>query len=93
MRESLEEFLVVFAYSTRTQVALLFGVAFFVITMALGAFFTSRIEIHGVLAPLANVIRELIADRYDKVAWAALFGFLVLACKCHKKDQKRLVGF
>ena len=93
MRESLDEFLVVFAYSTRTQFAVLFGVVFFVITMGLEAFFTSRTEIHGVLAPLTNAIREVIADRYDKVAWAALFSFLVLAWKCYKKDRNRLFGY
>lgn len=89
MRDALAEFLVVLAHSTRTQLALLFGLAFFLGTMAAGYYFSSHVEPHGILAPLTDAIREKIAHRYDKVAWAILFSFLVLATRCYQKDRKR----
>lgn len=90
MREALEEFLVVLAYSTETQLAVLFGLGFFVGIMEAGDYFTSRVALHGILAPLTDEIREKIAHRYDKLAWAALFSFFFLAARCYKKDRKRL---
>lgn len=93
MREALEEFLVVLAYSTKTQLAVIFGLAFFVGTMVAGDYFTSHLEIRGILAPVTDVVREKIAHRYDKVAWASLASFLFLAVKCYKKDRKRLFDF
>lgn len=93
MREAVDEFLVVLAYSTKTQLAVICGLVFFVGTMAAGAHITTHLEIYGALAPLADVIREKIAHRYDKVAWAALFSFIFLAAKCYKKDRKRLFNF
>ena len=93
MREALEEFLVVLAYSTKTQLAVIFGLAFFVGTMVAGDYFTSHLEIRGILAPVTDVVREKIAHRYDKVAWASLASFLFLAVICYKKDRKRLFDF
>lgn len=92
MREALEEFWVVLAYSTKTQIAILFGLGFFVGIMAAGGYFTSHVVLHGILAPLTDVIREKIAHQYDKVAWAALFSFFLLAVRCYKKDRKRFFG-
>lgn len=93
MREAFEEFLVVLAYSTKTQLAVIFGLAFFVGTMVAGVYFTSHLEIHGILAPLTDVVREKIAHRYDKVAWGNLAAFFLIAVKCYKKDRKRLLRF
>lgn len=90
MREAFAEFLVVLAYSTKTQLSILFGLAFFVGILVAGDYFTSHLELHGALAPLTEVIREKIAHRYDKAAWGAFCGFLLLAVKCYKKDRKRL---
>lgn len=92
MREALEEFLVVLAYSTKTQLVILCGLGLFVGTMASGNYFTGHLEIHGILAPLTKVIREKIAHRYDKIAWAIMISFLFLAARCYKKDRKRLFG-
>lgn len=92
MRADLDEFLVVLAYSAKTQWAILLGVVFFVVAMLAGDYFVSRFEIHGILAPLTEVIRDQIAHRYDKVAWAGLVSFLFYAFKCFRKDRKRLLG-
>ena len=93
MREVLDEFLLVLASSTRTQLALLFGLVFFVVMMAAGNHFATQIELHGALAPLTEVVRAKIAHHYDKAAWATLWSFLFLAVKSYKKDRKRLIGF
>lgn len=92
MREALEESLVVLTYSTKTQMAVMFGLAFFVGTLIAGDYFASHLEFHGPLAPLTEMFREKIAHRYDKAAWAALGSFLFLAAKCYKKDRKRFLG-
>jgi hypothetical protein len=92
MREALDEFPVVLAYSTKTQLALLFGFAFFLGILLAGDYFVGRLELHGTLSPSTDAIRNMIAHRYDKVAWASLASFLLLAIKCYKKDRKRLLG-
>lgn len=92
MREVLEEFLVVLAYSTKTQIAVLFGLAFCMGTLMAGDYYSSHLALHGTLAPLTEMFREKIAHRYDKVAWVTLGSFLLLAGKCYKKDRKRLLG-
>lgn len=93
MREALEEFLIVLAYSTKTQLAVLFGLVFFVTTMAAGHYFAAEVQIPGMYSSLADVVREKISHRYDKVAWACLISFSLLAIKCYRKDRKRIFGF
>jgi hypothetical protein len=85
-----EEFLFVLIYSTRTQVAILFGIAFFFGTLFLGYHLASNIIFQGVLAPLADAIRPIIEHRYEKVAWGSLLSFLLLSFQCYRKDRKRL---
>lgn len=92
MQAAFEEFLMVIAYSARTQLALFFGVLFFFGILLAGDYFTSHFELHGLFAPMTDALREKIAHRYDKAAWLALCSFLVLAFKCHKKDRKRLLN-
>lgn len=86
-----EEFIIVLAYSGRTQLAIFFGVMFFFSTLILGDLFSSSLVPHGVLAPLADSIRPIILHRYEHAAWGILLGFLLLAVKCYRKDRKRLL--
>jgi hypothetical protein len=92
MKDWLEEILIVLAHSSRTQVAIFLGVFFFVGLMLAGEYFVGRLEFHGVLTPLTDVVRERIWHRYDKAAWATLAGFLLLAVRLYVKDRKRLLG-
>lgn len=92
MKDWLEEILIVLAHSSRTQIAIVFGVVFFVGFLLAGEYFVGRIEFHGAMAPLTDVVRERIWYRYDKAAWAALVGFLLLAVKLYRKDRKGLLG-
>lgn len=91
MREAFDEFLMVVAYSTKTQLAIFLGVLFFVGILLAGDYFTSHFELHGLLSPMADVIREKIVRRYDKIAWFALCSFIALAVRYYKKDRKRLL--
>jgi len=88
-----DEFLVVLAYSSKTQLAIIFAFVFFFGTLLLGHYFVSITTFHGVLAPMTDVIRAKLEHRYDKVAWGLLFAFTMLAVKCYKKDRKRFLGY
>lgn len=85
-----EEFITVFSYSKRTQLALALGVGFFCAILMLGHYFTNQVVLSGTLAPLNETIKELLMDKYDKVAWGALVVFIVQAFKCYRKDKTRL---
>lgn len=88
----LEEFLVVLAYSKRSQLAILLGVMSFVSILAAGDYFTGRASFHGVLAPLSYILREALLHRYDKAAWASLGAFMLLAIKIYRKDRKKFLS-
>ena len=92
MRDWLAEMWVVLCYSTRTQLALAFGMAFFVGVLLMGDVLVGRFELHGPLAPLTEAIRDALMHRYDKAAWTALGGFLLAAIKTYRKDRRRLLG-
>jgi len=91
VRDWIEEVLMVVAYSTRTQLAIMFGAVFFVGFMLAGQVLVGRIELHGFLAPLTDVIRDRLLHRYDKAAWIALGSFLLLAVKAYRRDRQRLL--
>lgn len=79
-------------YSTRTQLAIIFGAAFFVGILLAGQSLVGGLELHGPLAPLTDVIRDRLMHRYDKAAWIGLGSFWLLAIKIYRKDRKRLMG-
>ncbi len=92
MRDWLEEILMVLSHSTRTQLALACAFIFFFGFLLLGQALVGRVEFHGPLAPLTDVIRDALLHRYDKAAWIALGSFLLLAIKLYRKDRRRLLG-
>lgn len=83
---------VVLCHSTRTQLAIGFGVFFFVGILVMGQVLASGIELHGPMAALTEVVRENLIHRTDKAAWAALGSFSLLAIKAYRKDRRRLFG-
>jgi hypothetical protein len=87
-----DEFLIVLAYSTKTQLSIFFGVVFFIGTLLLGHHLVSGLVFQGILAPLTDTIRPIIEHRYEKAAWGSLVAFLFLAFKCYKKDRKRFLS-
>jgi len=92
MKDWLTEILVVLAYSPRSQFAIVLGLVSFAGFMLAGAYFVGQIELHGLLAPLTEVVREEIGHRYNKEAWASLVSCLLLAVKFYRKDRKRLLS-
>ena len=86
-----EEFVIVLAYSTKTQVAVCLGLISFIVILLLGQHFVNEVQFAGPLAPLGDSVRVLLAQRYEKAAWGGLIGFLALAFKCYRKDHKRLL--
>jgi len=87
-----DEFLIVMAYSKRTQFAIWMGMISFVVILALGEHFVENVNFQGLLAPLTTVIHEALLDRCDKAAWSSLGGFLLLAIKFYRKDSKILLS-
>jgi len=88
----LEEVLLVLAFSTRTQVAILLGVLSFIGILIYGCFAVDSFELTGPLAPLTAVIKPYLAHRYEAAAFGALFGFIGVAVKWFRKDQKKLMS-
>jgi hypothetical protein len=87
----LQEFLIVLAYSKRTQLALVLGVVFALVLWVAGEYLVGRISFVGPLAPLTAVVREKLMHRYDKAALLCFLGFLALAAKSYLRDRKRLL--
>jgi hypothetical protein len=91
MKDWLAEWLVVLAYSWRTQFALVLGVVAFMGLMLAGDYLVGKIELHGALAPLTELVRDQLFQRYDKAAWTSLAACLLLALKLYRKDRRRLL--
>lgn len=92
MGEPIGELFSVLAYSKRTQAALILGGLSFVACLALGAYMVGGLNLHGALEPLTSPIREVIARRYERLAWGSLGGFMLLAVRFYIKDHSRLLG-
>lgn len=82
----------VLCHSSRTQLAIAFGVFFFVGILLMGQVLVGSLELHGPLAALTEVVRDKLMHRYDKAAWAVLASFALLAVKTYRKDRRRLLG-
>lgn len=87
-----EEILIVLAYSTRTQIAILLGVISFIAILIYGHFAVDSFQLTGVLAPLTDVIKPYYAHRFEATAFGALFSFLSLAFKLFMRDRKRILN-
>lgn len=92
MSNVLAEAWVVLCYSTRTQLAIICGVAFFMGILLAGQSLVGGLELHGPLASQTEVIRNQLMHRYDKAAWIALGSFWLLAIRFYRKDGRRLLG-
>lgn len=88
----LEEVLLVLAYSTRTQVAILMGVVSSIGMLIYGYNTVESFELTGMLAPLTGVLKPYFSHRYEAAALSSLLSFLGLALKLYRKDYKRIMG-
>lgn len=92
MNDLFAEVLVVLSHSTKTQLAIAFGLISFASILLLGEVMVMRIEFHGLLSPMTDVVKDVLMHRYDKVAWGAFGSFALLAFKTYRKDRRRLLG-
>lgn len=87
----LYEILIVLAFSKKTLWAIMLGLLFFVGINFLGSHVQSNFELHGPYAGLTDMIKHKIANKYDKIAWAALISFWMLAVKLYIKDRRKIL--
>ena len=89
MKDWLYEFMVVLAYSKRTQLAIIIGfVGYFVILMW-GAYQLSDFNLSGSMSSISDVIKQKLSKHYHKIALGCLLSFLLTAISCYKRDKKR----
>lgn len=88
----MEEFLIVFERSNAKWLLLL-GLMFAVGMVFLGSYWESRVEFEGTFAPLTQVFRDMLHERYGKAALAILGSSALGAWKLYKRDRKRLLGY
>ncbi len=87
--EFLEELLITLMYSKKAQLSLLLGPIFFIGIMLVGHHMVSNMVFHGVMAPMTEAVRSVVAFRYEHAAWGALITFWILAGKVLIKDRKK----
>ena len=87
----LEEFLIVLAFSKRTQWAILLGVVGFISILLVGAYFVNQMNFPEMVVPSAGLITCLILQRYEGAVWGVLFSSVLLAVRCYIKDRERLL--
>jgi hypothetical protein len=90
MKDWLTEWIVVFAHSSRAQVAVVVGIVGALLIWVAGRLVVADISFDGYLAPMADVFRIYVSDRYNGIALLVLFGAFAAAIRYMKKDRKRL---
>lgn len=90
MKDSINEWLFVFAHSTRAQFLVAIGVLLSLVVFVAGKLIAADFEISGTFAPLTPVFREHITDRYGSVALLILLVALGSAVRRMQKERQRL---
>lgn len=85
----LEELLITLMYSKKAQFTLVLGPIFFIGIMLIGHHMVSNLVFQGVMAPMTERLRSVVASRYEHAAWGALTTFWILAGKTLIKDRKK----
>jgi hypothetical protein len=91
MKDYFTEILIIIAYSGRTQAAIILGMLGFIVINLVGDYYLANFHLSGQMSGLTDIIKEKIAHRYDKAAWAVLFGFWWTAFKLYRKDKKKIL--
>lgn len=87
----MEAFLYVLERS-KAPYLLILGSVFAMGVMLYGSHVEAQVSFEGVFAPLTDVFRQLIHDRYDKAAMGILGSSALGAYKIFRRDWKRLLG-
>ncbi|MFA5652738.1 MAG: hypothetical protein WDA72_01345 [Desulfomonilia bacterium] len=89
MKELFWEFMVILAYSKRTQWAVVLGLVSFLSFFVLEDYMVGNINLHSFPPILNDSIKEILVGKYHKAAFGSLFSFWFLAFKLYKRDKKR----
>jgi len=89
MSNLIGEFLIILAFSKRTQWAIIVGLIGFVGIDLIGNHIINGLELSGPLSSILEPLQEVLHGRYDKAAFNCLMSFLLLAANCFRKDRKR----
>jgi hypothetical protein len=92
MRDYFTEILMVLAYSSRTQMAIILGIIGFITINLMGDHYLTNFQLSGQMAGLTDIIKHKLAHRYDKAAWLVLFSFWWTAIKFYRKDKKKFLN-
>lgn len=90
MRDLFAEFLVVFTYSTKTQLALLLGIAVFAGLQVAGMVMPQGIALNSLPEPATTALRDSLAYVFEVLSWIGLAGSVSTAAKCYARDRRRL---
>lgn len=63
----------------------------FICVQILGRYAVADFELHGPAAAMTDAIKQILAKRYDKIAWFGLISFWALAFKFYRKDRNRFL--
>lgn len=88
----LADVLMILGFSKRTQWAILLGVVGFIGINIFGHSQLANFELHGVMVPFTEIVRDKLLHRYDKIAYGCLGSFWLLAIKLYRLDKKRFYG-
>lgn len=92
MRDYFTEILMVIAYSSRAQAAIILGIIGFITISLMGDYYLTNFQLSGQMAGLTDIIKHKLAYRYDKAAWFVLFSFWWTAVTLYHKDKKRFLN-
>lgn len=90
MTDRILELLVVLNHSARTRWCLYIGILFASVIQMLGRWLIDDFNLTGPVAPLTQVIRGALWDRYNAGSLAILGASIVTAARLYRLDRKRL---
>jgi hypothetical protein len=91
MKNALDEFILVFSNSWRTQVSLYSGAIIATILLLVGAHSIGQLELSGPMAPLTGAVREFLVHHYVEGAVSILVLAVTEASRHFVRDRRRLL--
>lgn len=93
MSNLIGEFLMILAFSKRTQWFLMLGLIVFVAINLVGDHMVNGLVLSGPMSAILDPIKETLHGRYDKAAFGCLMSSLLLAAKSFRSDRKRFYRY
>jgi hypothetical protein len=93
MSNLIGEFLMILAFSKRTQWFLMLGLVVFAIINLVGDHIINGLVLSGPMSSILDPIKEALHGRYDKAALGCLMSSFLLAAKSFRTDRKRFYRY